>query len=238
MPDLQQRLTELHLSLTETARKSGRTEPVRLLAVSKTFAADLVEQAWQAGQRDFGESYVQEAVAKIAELAHLDGLVWHFIGPLQANKARLVAEHFQWMHSIDRLKIARRLSALRPPHLPPLNICLQINIDRETSKSGFDPEQLCEAVAEIALLPRLRLRGLMALPARRHTFAAQQRPFKEVAALFDRVRRELPQPHWNTLSMGMSGDMMAAVAQGATIVRIGTALFGQRFNDRNSKNDR
>ena len=200
---------------------------VTLLAVSKTKPAGDLRAAYQAGQRHFGENYLQEALDKQAELADLD-IVWHFIGPLQSNKSRDVAEHFQWMHTVDRLKIARRLSEQRPPHLPPLNICLQVNIDNEESKSGVAPEALPELARKVAELPNLRLRGLMAIPAPRGPAQDQREPFLQMAVLLADLQAQLPGQSLDTLSMGMSGDMEAAIASGATIVRIGTDIFGAR----------
>ena len=196
---------------------------VRLLAVSKTHPATAVAALAAAGQHCFGENYLQEALDKMAELAALN-LEWHFIGPIQTNKTRGIAEHFAWAHSVDRLKIAERLNAQRPDHLPPLNICLEVNIDREPSKHGFDENALADAVRAVAALPRLRLRGLMAIPAPSTDFVAQRQPFARLRQWAERLHRvEL-----DTLSMGMSDDLEAAVAEGTTLVRIGTALFGPR----------
>lgn len=196
---------------------------VRLLAVSKTHPATAVAALAAAGQHCFGENYLQEALDKMAELATLN-LEWHFIGPIQTNKTRGIAEHFAWAHSVDRLKIAERLNAQRPDHLPPLNICLEVNIDREPSKHGFDENALADAVRAVAALPRLRLRGLMAIPAPSTDFVAQRQPFARLRQWAERLHRvEL-----DTLSMGMSDDLEAAVAEGTTLVRIGTALFGPR----------
>ena len=198
---------------------------VRLLAVGKTQPAAAIAALAAAGQRDFGENYFQEALDKMTELATLE-LEWHFIGPMQANKTRGIAEHFAWVHSVDRLKIAERLSAQRPDHLPPLNVCLQVNIDREPTKHGLDEAELAEVAHAVATLPRLRLRGLMAIPAPAVEFAAQRRPFARLRKLWERLadaRLVL-----DTLSAGMSDDLEAAIAEGATLVRIGTALFGSR----------
>ena len=196
---------------------------VCLLAVSKTHPATAVAALAAAGQHCFGENYLQEALDKMAELAALN-LEWHFIGPIQTNKTRGIAEHFAWAHSVDRLKIAERLNAQRPDHLPPLNICLEVNIDREPSKHGFDENALADAVRAVAALPRLRLRGLMAIPAPSTDFVAQRQPFARLRQWAERLHRvEL-----DTLSMGMSDDLEAAVAEGTTLVRIGTALFGPR----------
>ena len=198
---------------------------VRLLAVGKTQPAAAIAALAAAGQRDFGENYFQEALDKMTELATLD-LEWHFIGPLQANKTRGIAEHFAWVHSVDRLKIAERLSAQRPDHLPPLNVCLQVNIDREPTKHGLDEEELAEVAHAVATLPRLRLRGLMAIPAPAAEFTAQRRPFAQLRKLRERLADA--GLVLDTLSAGMSDDLEAAIAEGATLVRIGTALFGSR----------
>lgn len=200
---------------------------VVLLAVSKTRPAEDVRSAYDAGQRHFGENYLQEALEKQSELADLD-IVWHFIGPLQSNKTREVAHHFQWMHTVDRLKVARRLSEQRPQGLAPLNICLQVNIDGEESKSGVAPAELPQLAAAVAELPNLRLRGLMAIPAPRGAEQDRCAPFVQLAALLEELRAQLPGQALDTLSMGMSGDMEAAIASGATIVRIGTDIFGAR----------
>lgn len=198
---------------------------VQLLAVSKTKPETMIRSAFAAGQRAFGENYVQEGVAKAESLADLD-IEWHFIGPLQSNKTRSVAAHFDWVHSVDREKIARRLGEQRPEHLPDINVCLQVNISDEPSKSGFSPEAVADAAARIAAIPRVRLRGLMAIPAPADNVAEQREPLAALAALFQSLRAS--QPELDTLSMGMSGDLEAAVAEGATIVRIGTDIFGAR----------
>ena len=198
---------------------------VRLLAVGKTQPAAAIAALAAAGQRDFGENYFQEALDKMTELATLE-LEWHFIGPMQANKTRGIAEHFAWVHSVDRLKIAERLSAQRPDHLPPLNVCLQVNIDREPTKHGLDEADLAEVARAVATLPRLRLRGLMAIPAPATEFAAQRRSFARLRELRERLAGAGLM--LDTLSAGMSDDLEAAIAEGATLVRIGTALFGPR----------
>lgn len=199
-----------------------------LLAVSKTKPASSVRLAWQHGQRAFGENYLQEALDKQAQLADLEDIVWHFIGPLQSNKTRPVAEQFAWVHSVDRLKIAKRLSEQRPAHLPPLNICLQVNISRETTKSGVLPEDTLALAREIAPLPGLALRGLMAIPAPAETLDAQRKPLAELRALLETLQAALPDAPLDTLSMGMSDDLEAAILEGATLVRLGTAIFGAR----------
>lgn len=202
-------------------------DSVTLLAVSKTRPAEDLRAAYAAGQRHFGENYLQEALDKQEALADCD-IIWHFIGPLQSNKTRDVAGHFHWMHTVDRLKIARRLSEQRPAEMPPLNICLQVNIDGEESKSGVSPEKLPELAAAVAALPNLQLRGLMTIPAPRGAAEDQRTPFKQLAALLEDLRRALPDQPLDTLSMGMSGDMEAAIFSGATMVRIGTDIFGAR----------
>ncbi|MBJ7548429.1 YggS family pyridoxal phosphate-dependent enzyme, partial [Pseudomonas sp. OA3] len=195
---------------------------IGLLAVSKTKPAAAIREAHAAGLRDFGENYLQEALEKQTELSDLP-LIWHFIGPIQSNKTRPIAEHFDWVHSVDRLKIAQRLSEQRPAHLPPLNICLQVNVSGEDSKSGCSPEALPELVKAVAALPNLRLRGLMAIPEPTDDIAAQHAAFAHLRQLRDDLALDL-----DTLSMGMSHDLGAAIAEGATWVRIGTALFGAR----------
>jgi pyridoxal phosphate enzyme (YggS family) len=196
--------------------------------VSKTFDADAVFQAWQSGQREFGENYIQEGVDKIARLrerAPDGGLVWHCIGPVQSNKTRLVAEHFDWLHTVDRLKIAQRLNEQRPAHLPPLNVCVQVNIDGGETKSGVPPQDVLALAQAVRELPRLRLRGLMTIPDPADDMLAVHR---RARAVFEDVQRTLAQPDFDTLSMGMSGDMDAAVQAGSTMVRVGSAIFGTR----------
>ena len=195
---------------------------IHLLAVSKTKPAAALREAHAAGVRDFGENYLQEARAKQIELADLP-LCWHFIGPIQSNKTRDIAEHFAWVHSVDRLKIAQRLSEQRPADLPPLNICIQVNVSGEASKSGCTPADLPALAAAISALPLLKLRGLMAIPEPTEDRAEQDAAFAQVRTLQERLNMGL-----DTLSMGMSHDLESAIAQGATWVRIGTALFGAR----------
>ncbi|QXG41551.1 YggS family pyridoxal phosphate-dependent enzyme [Pseudomonas viridiflava] len=207
-----------------TASLAAQRDPasVGLLAVSKTKPSSALREAYAAGLRDFGENYLQEALGKQAELADLP-LCWHFIGPIQSNKTRAIAENFAWVHSVDRLKIAQRLSEQRPEGLEPLNICIQVNVSGEASKSGCTPEDLPALAAAISALPRLKLRGLMAIPEPTEYQAEQAAAFAAVRTLQDQL--DLP---LDTLSMGMSHDLEAAIAQGATWVRIGTALFGAR----------
>lgn len=209
------------------SRVGRRPDSVTLLAVSKTFPAETVREAFHAGQRKFGENYVQEAVDKIAELADLRAQIeWHMIGPLQSNKTRVVAESFDWVHTIDRLKIAQRLSEQRPAHLSPLQVCIQVNTSGEASKSGVAPAELPELARAVAALPNVKLRGLMSIPEPAADFAAQRLPHRALHALLDRLNAE--GLTLDTLSMGMSADMDAAIAEGATIVRVGTAIFGGR----------
>ena len=218
---------------------AGRSEDsVKLLAVSKTKPALDVRAAAAAGQKAFGENYLQEAIDKMAELADLTELEWHFIGPIQSNKTRQIAEHFDWVHSVDRLKVARRLSEQRPPTLAPLNVCLQVNIDDEASKSGCTPAQLPQLAADVAQLPNLRLRGLMAIPDPDQGDAGLRQSFRRLAGLLEQLSQELPRAEaLDTLSMGMSGDLELAIAEGATWVRIGTALFGSRAANPQGKAD-
>jgi PLP dependent protein len=198
---------------------------VTLLAVSKTFGPEAVREAWDAGQRAFGENYIQEAVEKIELLGGL-GIEWHCIGPLQSNKTRLVAAHFDWVHTIDRLKIAQRLSEQRPAALPPLHVCVQVNIDGGANKSGAMTAEVLDLAREVTSLPRLKLRGLMTIPEPAEDFASQKAVHMKARALFDELRAA--GLDIDTLSMGMTGDLEAAIAAGSTMVRIGTAVFGGR----------
>ncbi|MBU1237091.1 MAG: YggS family pyridoxal phosphate-dependent enzyme [Gammaproteobacteria bacterium] len=212
--------------IVAAAKAAGRDPgEVMLLAVSKTWPAESVRQAAAAGQRAFGENYVQEAAAKATTLADL-ALEWHFIGPLQSNKTRPVAETFAWVHSIDRLKLAERLSAQRPAGIPPLQVCVQVNVSGEESKSGCTADEALELCRAVAALPNLRLRGLMAIPEPAPESAVAVRRFGELRALRDRLNAAGMQ--LDTLSMGMSDDLEAAIMAGATIVRVGTAIFGER----------
>jgi pyridoxal phosphate enzyme (YggS family) len=209
---------------------AGRAaDSVQLLAVSKTFSADDVRQIAACGQRDFGENYIQEGVDKIIALQDCQPrLVWHCIGPMQSNKTKLVAEHFDWAHTVDRFKIAQRLSDQRPAHLSPLNVCLQVNIDGGETKSGIAPADVLALAAEVAKLPRLVLRGLMTIPDPVDGFDSQVAVHAKARALFDEVKAALHLPQFDTLSMGMTGDLEAAVKAGSTMVRVGTAIFGGR----------
>ena len=200
-------------------------EQVHLLAVSKTFGPEAVLQAHTAGQTAFGENYIQEAVEKMAALAHLP-LEWNCIGPIQSNKTRLVAQHFAWAHTVDRLKVAQRLSEQRPPDLPPLQVCIQVNVDGGANKSGVTPAEVQALAREVAALPQLTLRGLMCIPEPAPDFAASQALFLRAKALFDQLRAQ--GLALDTLSMGMTADLEAAIHAGSTLVRVGTAIFGGR----------
>ncbi|MEE9345199.1 MAG: YggS family pyridoxal phosphate-dependent enzyme [Methylococcales bacterium] len=222
--DMAARLKAVRQRISLAANQAGRNpQSVTLIAVSKTQSDCDIAQAWRLGQRHFGESYVQEAMHKQQKLAHFP-MSWHFIGPLQSNKTRHVANAFSWVHSVDRYKIAKRLSEHRSEQLPALNICLQVNISQEPTKSGVLPAQLPELAESVSRLPHLNLRGLMAIPARTDDLAQQRRLFRELRSLYD----QLNQFNLDTLSMGMSNDLEAAVAEGATLVRVGTDLFGTR----------
>jgi pyridoxal phosphate enzyme (YggS family) len=213
-------------AIAQAAQTANRdAAEVRLLAVSKTFPAQAVREAYQAGQDAFGENYLQEALHKIEVLRDLP-LEWHFIGPIQGNKTRAIAENFAWVHCVDRLKIAERLSAQRPSHLSPLNICLQVNVSGEQSKSGVAAEQVLQLAKDIAQLPRLKLRGLMAIPAPAVDEAAQRVPFARMRQLLHELNEQALT--LDTLSMGMSHDFAAAIKEGSTMVRLGTAIFGIR----------
>lgn len=219
-------LKTVRARILDACHEAGRAaDTVRLLAVSKTFGADAVAQAHAAGQHAFGENYIQEGVDKIAALTPLK-LEWHCIGPIQSNKTRLVAEHFEWAQTIDRIKTAQRLDQQRPLHLPPLQICLQVNVDGGSTKSGVAPEALPELAHAVAELPRLRLRGLMCIPEPAPNFEAARAVFGRARDLFDKLNAQGLQ--LDTLSMGMTVDLEAAIHAGSTMVRVGTAIFGQR----------
>lgn len=229
-----QNLQAVRAQISQAALAAGRApNAVQLLAVSKTFGADAVLAAVQAGQLAFGENYLQEALDKILKMQELvpqAKLEWHFIGPIQSNKTRPIAEHFAWVHTVERSKIAQRLSEQRPPNLPALNICLQINISGETSKSGCAPEQALALAREVSQLPGLRLRGLMAIPApvAQQSAASAAQPFAQMQELFQDIAQHLGAADFDTLSLGMSADMALAIAHGSTMVRLGSAIFGQR----------
>ncbi len=232
-------LRQVNERISTAAQAVSRDQAaITLLAVSKTFGADAVLAAARAGQRHFGENYVQEAVDKIQALLALAdagetaaaGLTWHFIGPIQSNKTRQIAEHFDWVHSVDRLKLAGRLSEQRPPGLPALNLLLQVNISGEATKGGVAPETVPALARSVVALPRVRLRGLMAIPEPETDPVRQRAPLARMRVLFERLRSELGgnAADLDTLSMGMSADLEAAIAEGSTLVRVGTAIFGAR----------
>ncbi|MDP9901274.1 YggS family pyridoxal phosphate-dependent enzyme [Variovorax ginsengisoli] len=228
MTTISAQLMRIHERIAAACVAAGRAPgAVRLLAVSKTFGADAVREAFDAGQTAFGENYVQEGIEKIAALADLRARIqWHMIGPLQSNKTRVVAEQFDWVHSVDRLKIAERLSAQRPAGLAPLQLCLQVNISGEASKSGVPPADVADVARAVAALPHVVLRGLMAIPEPADTLDAQRAPHRALCELF--VALNARGLALDTLSIGMSADLEAAVREGATMVRIGSAIFGAR----------
>lgn len=223
MTDIAENLSVLKQDIRTRELEYGRAaNSVRLLAVSKRQPASAIRDAWEAGQRAFGENFLQEALDKRRELAELD-IEWHFIGSIQSNKTADIARAFDWVHTVDRVRIAERLNRQRPAELAPLNVLIQVNISRETTKSGIAPESLGELVHEISALPRLNLVGLMAMPAQVDGLAGQRAPFAQVAALARNC-----QPALETLSMGTSLDYVAAIAEGASLIRLGTAVFGPR----------
>lgn len=225
MNNITEQLKQLHQIISELCTRYQRDPAtLELLAVSKGQSIATIQQAIDAGQMAFGENYLQEAVEKITTLAN-DKLIWHFIGPIQSNKTKIIAQHFAWVHSVDRFSIAERLNAQRAVNLPPLNICLQVNIDNESQKAGVSLDDLPKLAEKINQLPRLQLRGLMTIPKPTKTLATQR-------AAFATLRNAAEQLHLTTLSMGMSNDLEAAIAEGATIIRIGTAIFGERKNAR------
>ena len=226
MTTIASNLQAVREAIAASAVSIGRNaDEIALLAVSKTFPVEAIREAFAAGQRRFAESYVQEALPKIEALKDL-GIEWHFIGPIQGNKTRHIAEHFAWAHSVDRLKIAERLADQRPAGMPPLQLCLQVNISGENSKSGAAPDEVLELAKTVAKLPNLVLRGLMAVPAPNVDVALQRAAFAELRRLHEMLKGEGLNP--DTLSMGMSDDFASAIAEGATIVRIGSAIFGRR----------
>lgn len=227
IPDNLQAVHDRIASAAHAAQRDPRA--IALLAVSKTFGPQAVIAAAQAGQRAFGENYLQEALDKIAavHLAAPDyALEWHFIGPIQSNKTRPIAEQFDWVHTVEREKIAQRLSAQRPPQLAPLNVCLQVNISGESSKSGVAPEQVVQLARTVAAMPRLTLRGLMAIPQATDDIEQQRAAFRQLRQLFEQCHSQ--RIAMDTLSMGMSADIEAAIAEGSTLVRVGSAIFGKR----------
>ncbi len=225
-PDLSSNLTKVRQRIDRQVTQSNRaSETVTLLAVSKKHPVEAISQLYTLGQRDFGENYVQEALTKIAATEHKD-IVWHFIGPIQSNKTRAISENFNWVHTVDRLKIAQRLSEQRPEQHPKLNVCIQVNIDHQASKSGAAPSEVESLANAVSALPNLRLRGLMVIPNPETNIDGSA--FKDAHALFNQIKKNNPSPHWDTLSMGMSGDLEQAIAHGSNIVRIGTDIFGPR----------
>ena len=226
MTDVKKRFQQIHHEISTSASSAQRDpKSIQLLAVSKTWPAEALREVALLGQRQFGENYLQEALDKIDALADLD-LEWHFIGPIQSNKTRDIAGHFDWVQSVDREKIARRLDEHRPDSLAPLNVCIQINIDEEDTKSGTSPEKLQTLADYIATLDKLCLRGLMVIPSPKQSTDEEKDSFSRAYELFQQLRQTYPQV--DTLTMGMSADMSTAIACGSTMVRIGTALFGQR----------
>ncbi|MDF1831484.1 MAG: YggS family pyridoxal phosphate-dependent enzyme [Porticoccaceae bacterium] len=229
MHNIPDNIKQVSAQLQQSAQQFHRSvDTIMLLAVSKGQNSKALRLAWQAGLCNFGENYLQEAMEKMAALADIDPC-WHFIGPIQSNKTQVIAQHFSWVHSIERLKIARRLNQQRPENLPPLNVCIQVNIDNETSKSGIDPAHCLELALAINALPRLKLRGLMVIPRQRDRLSEQRQPYLQTAKLLNSLKSSSAALNsLDTLSMGMSGDLSAAIAEGATIVRVGTAIFGPR----------
>jgi PLP dependent protein len=226
MATIEKSLQAVLARIALATQQAGRApESVRLLAVSKTWPAPALREAFAAGQSAFGESYLQEALDKLASLADLP-LEWHFIGPIQSNKTRPIAEHFAWVHSVDRLKVAERLAQARPEQLPPLNICLQVNVSGESSKSGVTPQEVAALARSVAALPRLKLRGLMAIPRPTEDRDQQRAQFRILAQQFEQLNHQ--GFALDTLSMGMSDDLEAAILEGASIVRVGSAIFGAR----------
>ena len=226
MKNIEKNLNLVRQQIIQSAGQFGRdAEKIKLLAVSKRKPAEDIAEAFACGQRDFGENYLQEAQEKMSALVHLD-ICWHFIGAIQSNKTSALATGFSWVHCIERLKIARRLSEQRPADMPPLNLCIQVNIDDESSKAGIELKDVPGLANEISSLPGVRLRGLMTIPAPRDDFESQREPFKRLAEMLDQLNQQ--GLGCDTLSMGMSHDMGAAIAEGATLVRIGTAIFGER----------
>ncbi|TVP15015.1 YggS family pyridoxal phosphate-dependent enzyme [Shewanella sp. KCT] len=228
MTTIADRLADAHQRIAQAAQNSSRdSRDIQLLAVSKTKPIDQIVAAYDAGQRLFGENYVQEGEEKINALRESHGdIEWHFIGPLQSNKTKSIAEHFDWLHTLSREKIAKRLSEQRPSHLPPLQVCIQVNVSQEESKSGVNPDEVAHLAEIIASLPKLTLRGLMAIPTATDDVALQQAEFSQMQAQFEALKQQ--HPSLDTLSMGMSQDLEQAIAAGSTMVRIGSAIFGAR----------
>lgn len=232
MTTIADQLYAVRAQIAAAAQQAGRApEAVRLLAVSKTFPATAVREAAQAGQRDFGENYIQEGVEKIAALRampDMPALTWHCIGPIQSNKTRLVAEHFDWAHTIDRLKIAQRLNEQRPAQLPPLQVCIQVNVDGGSTKSGCSAQEAVELARQIAQLPHLQLRGVMSIPDPQPDAAAMLAVHRQVVAVFETLRQLPGLECLDTVSLGMTADLDSAIAAGSTMVRVGSGIFGAR----------
>jgi len=228
MSNTRNRFININHRIEQAFSHSGRCadNPVTLLAVSKRHSLETIHALYELGQRDFGESYLQEALTKIKTTPHTD-IIWHFIGPIQSNKSKDIAQNFQWVHSVDRVKIARRLSTQYPDKAAPLNICLQINISQEAQKSGFSSHEIFTVMQEIINLPNLSIRGLMAIPKPTNNLTEQKQAFHQLNALMQQLNKEF-KLNMDTLSMGMSNDLEAAIEEGATIIRVGTALFGPR----------
>lgn len=223
MHNMSNKLTQVKSRIQQAAKSANRnSDDITLLAVSKKQSFENVLELVQQGQQDFGENYLQEAIEKIERLKD-HPIQWHFIGPIQSNKTRSIASHFDWVHSVDRLKIAQRLNDQRPEHLPPLKICIQVNIDEEDNKSGVSPSDVAALCRDIAKLDKIEMHGLMCIPDKEGTDA-----FTRMQVLFNTVGDEIKLHHWDTLSMGMSADLEEAIGAGSTIVRVGTALFGER----------
>ena len=230
MPNITDNLNQLHQRIQQTTKNVAQNpNDITLLAVSKGQTADAIQSAYELGQRHFGENYLQEALEKQQQLSELPDICWHFIGPIQSNKTRKVAKNFDWVHTVDRIKVAEGLNTARSGHLPPLNVCLQVNIDEEESKSGVSTSEVEELAHTVAKLPNLTLRGLMAIPQKDQSEEKQRASFASVAQLLSELKNSSPQlATLDTLSMGMSADLEAAIAEGATIIRVGTAIFGPR----------
>lgn len=224
---IEKNLTEVRAKIAEYERKYSRVGQVQLIAVSKTKTSEAISACVNLEQKSFGENYLQEAMDKIQELKHLD-LDWHFIGDLQSNKTKEVAENFNWMHTVHRDKIARRLNSQRPENLAPLNVCIEVNIDDEASKSGISASQVLDFAGTLIEYKNLKLRGLMCIPRPRNNFAQDREVFARMQDIFVNLQKAYPQEQIDSLSMGMSGDLEAAIAEGATMVRIGTQIFGER----------
>ncbi|MDX1573972.1 MAG: YggS family pyridoxal phosphate-dependent enzyme [Methylophaga sp.] len=230
MAEIKNHLQNVLQQIRDAEKAANRPEnSVKLLAVSKTWPAEKLRELAMSGQQDFGENYLQEALNKITDLSDLS-LTWHFIGPIQSNKTREIAEHFDWVHSVDRFKIARRLSEQRPDNLPPLNICLQVNIDAEDSKAGVSEDFLLDLATDVHDLPNIQLRGLMVIPKATDDVKAQHDAFRRSFEQYQALQSQFP--NIDTLSMGMSGDLTVAITEGSNMVRIGTALFGQRHTQK------